>query len=144
MKSVILLSLASFLTGAGVLRGADGVTPPAKKDAAAPLPAVAALDTIQKALRDLPPGAEVDRIKKALARIREQIVKELQGRLELAESDLENWSDRLQWTKRMVAKGLISSAQARASQASLDSLRRACERLRDDLKRLGAGPAKRP
>ncbi len=135
MKSFILLSLACLLTDAGVLRGADGDAPPTKKDAAVSIRAAAALDMIQKALRDLPPGADVDQIKKALARIREQVVKDLQGRLMLAKADLEMFQERAAWSQRMATRGYLPNAQAKADNDRALTAFRVWDRLRAALKK---------
>jgi multidrug efflux pump subunit AcrA (membrane-fusion protein) len=50
-----------------------------------------------------------------------QAYQDVQGRLALAESDLEMWRDRVAWTERMVKKGFVSPGQARVEEARLQS-----------------------
>jgi hypothetical protein len=138
MKSFKLLSLICLLVGAGVLRAADGDSPKPKKDAYRAGRAVAAVEAIQKALRDLPPGADLEQIRKALARIREQIVKDVQGRLSLAKADMEQWRERAAWSERMVKKGFLTRAQAQADRAHAQDAMLRVGRLQDDLKALRA------
>jgi hypothetical protein len=115
-----------------------------KQGKARPSPAVAALEAIDKALRDLPPGPDVEQMKKSLDRLRESVAKELQTRIVVAESDLEQWRDRAAWSKRMVRKGFMTRAQAEADQAREQAAAMTLLRLRADLSALGAGKAKRP
>jgi multidrug efflux pump subunit AcrA (membrane-fusion protein) len=55
-----------------------------------------------------------------------QALKDVDGRMEMAKSDLEDWKDRAAWSARMVKKGLLSKVQADAdksrSEASAISL----------------------
>lgn len=48
-----------------------------------------------------------------------QFLKEIQGRIETAESDLEMWRDRAAWSERMVKKGYLSPSQALADRYRL-------------------------
>jgi hypothetical protein len=138
MRSFKLLSLICLLAGVGVLRAADGDSPKPKKAAYRIGRAVAAVEAVQKALRDLPPGADREQIKKALARIREQIVKDVQGRLSLAKADAEMTRERAAWSERMAKKGFMTRAQAQAERARAEATMLRVERLQDDLKTLRA------
>jgi hypothetical protein len=134
MKSFKLLALICLLAGFGVLRAADGDGPKPKKAAYRTGRAVAAVEAIQRALRDLPPGADLEQIKKALAHIREQIVKDVQGRLSLAKADAEQSSERAVWSERMVKKGYMTRAQAQAERARAEAATLRVQRLQEDLK----------
>ena len=134
MKSFKLLSLICLLAVVGVLRAADGDSPKPKKDGHRTARAVAAVEAIQKALRDLPPGADLEQIRKALARIREQIVKDVQGRLSLAKADAEQSRERAIWSERMVKKGYMTRAQAQADRAQAEASGLRVQRLQEDLK----------
>jgi multidrug efflux pump subunit AcrA (membrane-fusion protein) len=63
-----------------------------------------------------------------------QAEQDLQGRLSLAESDLEMWRDRVAWTERMVKKGFLSPGQSRAEEAHLESARLDLDKLREELR----------
>jgi hypothetical protein len=138
MKLLLALCLACLLPGAPPAAG--GGPSPKKKAAADNGRAAAALDTIQKALKDLPPGAEVEQIRKALARLREAVVKDIQGRLSVAEADLQGWTERSLWSQRMLRKGLLSKVQAQADRDRVRAAEIRRQRLRDELKALGAPP----
>src|SRR5262249_26188354 len=62
----------------------------------------------------------------------EQTRKELESRILLAESDLEQWRERINWTERMVRKGFMNSCEARAERAGMQSAQLDLERLRDE------------
>lgn len=47
----------------------------------------------------------------------------VEGRIETAKSDLENWSDRAKWSERMLKKNLMSKVQADADQSRVDGAR---------------------
>jgi hypothetical protein len=150
MRSVTLFCLGAFLVPPGAA-GAAGEKAPAvneapavNKEAAHPGRAVKALKRIEKALGDLPPGADVKQIQKALGRLREVLAKDLRGRVALAQSDLEMWRDRAAWSQRMAKKGFMTRAQAEADRARADSAAVALERARADLKALGTGGSPRP
>jgi hypothetical protein len=134
MKSFKLLSLVCLLAGVGVLRAAGGDGPKPKKEAYRTARAVAAVEAIQRALRDLPPGADREQIKKALTRIREQIVKDLQGQLSLAKADAEMVCERAAWAERMARKGYMTRAQAQADRARAEAANLRVQRLQEDLK----------
>jgi hypothetical protein len=150
MRFSTLFCLGALLVPAGAA-GAAGEkvpkgkeAPPVKKAAAQLGPAVKALKQIEKALGDLPAGAEVEQIQKALARLRETLAKDLRGQVALAESDLEMWRDRAAWSQRMAKKGFRTRAQAEADRARADAAALALERARAELKALGAGKLPRP
>lgn len=52
-----------------------------------------------------------------------QSIEDVVGRIELAQSDLQSWSDRAAWTNRMFRKGLVSKVQVDADQSKLESAR---------------------
>jgi multidrug resistance efflux pump len=62
----------------------------------------------------------------------EQTRKELENRISLAESDLEQWRERINWTERMVRKGFMNGSEARAGRAGMQSAQLDLERLRDE------------
>jgi multidrug efflux pump subunit AcrA (membrane-fusion protein) len=62
----------------------------------------------------------------------EQARKDLEGKLLLAEADVNAWSDRLAWTERQVRKGYVGATQARAEEARLQSATVTLQRLREE------------
>jgi multidrug resistance efflux pump len=62
----------------------------------------------------------------------EQTRKELEGRISQAESDLEQWRERINWTDRMVRKGYVNTCEARAERAGMQSAQLDLDRLRDE------------
>jgi HlyD family secretion protein len=50
-----------------------------------------------------------------------QTLDEINGRIEIARSDREQWLDRASWSARMVKKGFLSRSQADSDKARLDS-----------------------
>jgi multidrug resistance efflux pump len=62
----------------------------------------------------------------------EQTRKELEDRISLAESDLEQWRERINWTERMVRKGFMNNCEARAERAGMQSAQLDLDRLRDE------------
>jgi HlyD family secretion protein len=62
----------------------------------------------------------------------EQTRKELENRISLAESDLEQWRERINWTERMVRKGFMNNCEARAERAGMQSAQLDLDRLRDE------------
>jgi HlyD family secretion protein len=56
---------------------------------------------------------------KYLEGIYPQMLKDIQGRIETSESDLELWRDRAAWSERMVKKGYLSPSQAVAERSKL-------------------------
>src|SRR5207248_1529469 len=52
-----------------------------------------------------------------------QSLKDVDGRIENAHSDLENWKDRAAWSSRMYKKGLMSKVQADADESRMDGSR---------------------
>ena len=59
-------------------------------------------------------------------------LKDVQGKLETAKSDLEDWKDRAAWSSRMVKKGLMSKVQADADKSRADASRISMEKLEED------------
>jgi hypothetical protein len=139
MKTSMLVCLSVLLAARSGAEAAQEkkVSPPTDR-------AVAALQTIQKALNDLPPGAEVEQIKKAVVRLRERIVKDLRGRLALTHGDLEMAQERAQWSQRMARKGYMTRAQAEDARDRATSLRVLLDRLQQDLRTLGVDGRKGP
>lgn len=64
--------------------------------------------------------AEID-LKKYLEGDFALVFSDIQGRLEIARSDLEQWLDRSAWSQRMMRKGYLSRTQAESDKARLDS-----------------------
>jgi multidrug efflux pump subunit AcrA (membrane-fusion protein) len=52
-----------------------------------------------------------------------QALSDIDGKLETAQSDLENWKDRAAWSSRMQKKGLMSKVQADADASRVDGAR---------------------
>ena len=52
-----------------------------------------------------------------------QALEDVEGRIETARSDLENWKDRAAWSARMHKKGLMSKVQADADESRVDASR---------------------
>jgi hypothetical protein len=136
MKLLLALCLACLLPDAPPAAG--GGPSPKKKAAADNGRAAAALDTIQKALRDLPPGAEVEQIRKALARLREAVVKDIQGRLSVAEAELQGRTERALWSERMLRKGYLPKSRVQADRDRVRATEIRVKRLRDELKAVEA------
>ncbi len=71
--------------------------------------------------------AEID-LEKYLKGDYEQSLRDVEGRITMAQSDLEDWKDRAAWSNRMTKKGLMSKVQAEADasrvQASTISLQK--------------------
>ncbi len=61
-----------------------------------------------------------------------QSVKDVEGRIETARSDLENWKDRAAWSARMFKKGLMSKVQADADESRVDGSRIAVEKVEEE------------
>jgi HlyD family secretion protein len=61
-----------------------------------------------------------------------QAVKDVDGRIETARSDLENWKDRAAWSARMTKKGLMSKVQADADDSRVDGARIALEKIQEE------------
>jgi HlyD family secretion protein len=61
-----------------------------------------------------------------------QSVKDVDGRIETARSDLENWKDRAAWSARMFKKGLMSKVQADADDSRVDGSRIALEKVQEE------------
>ena len=61
-----------------------------------------------------------------------QSLKDVEGRIETARSDLENWRDRAAWSARMVKKGLMSKVQADADDSRVDGSRIALEKVDEE------------
>jgi len=102
-----------------------------------------ALEAIRKALADLPPGAETDQIKKSLERLQSQL-KDLQGRVTLAEADLAMWRERMAWSERMAKKGFLTNQQAQADRARFNSAEIALQKVQEEFKKFLGDPKKRP
>lgn len=51
----------------------------------------------------------------------QQALQDVMGRIELAESDRDQWQDRAAWSRRMNSLGLLSKTQADSDQSKLDS-----------------------
>ncbi len=61
-----------------------------------------------------------------------QSVKDVDGRIETARSDLENWRDRAAWSARMFKKGLMSKVQADADDSRVDGARISLEKVQEE------------
>ena len=61
-----------------------------------------------------------------------QSLKDVDGRIETARSDLENWKDRAAWSARMHKKGLMSKVQADADDSRVDGSRIALEKVEEE------------
>ncbi len=61
-----------------------------------------------------------------------QSLKDVEGRIETARSDLENWKDRAAWSARMAKKGLMSKVQADADDSRVDGSRIALEKVEEE------------
>ncbi|HWY86866.1 MAG TPA: hypothetical protein VNX28_09085, partial [Gemmataceae bacterium] len=61
-----------------------------------------------------------------------QSLKDVDGRIETARSDLENWKDRAAWSARMQKKGLMSKVQADADDSRVDGSRIALEKVEEE------------
>src|SRR5580765_928606 len=61
-----------------------------------------------------------------------QALKDVEGRIETARSDLENWKDRAAWSQRMLKKGLMSKVQADADESRVDGARFALDKVEEE------------
>jgi multidrug resistance efflux pump len=61
-----------------------------------------------------------------------QLLKDVLGRIKVAESDLEQQRDRAAWAKRMLKKGYFSASQAEAEQSRLQSYELALSKLQEE------------
>src|SRR5204863_9463825 len=61
-----------------------------------------------------------------------QSLKDVDGRIETARSDLDSRSDRAAWSNRMLQKGLMSKVQADADQSRLDGARFALQKVEEE------------
>jgi HlyD family secretion protein len=59
-------------------------------------------------------------------------LKDIQGKMETAKSDLEDWKDRAAWSARMVKKGLMSKVQADADKSRSEASRISLGKLEED------------
>lgn len=90
-----------------------------------------ALRTMRQALRDLPAGADADTIRGALDRLQKRLLEDLEGRIRLAESDVEMWQDRAAWSERMAKRGFVSQRQVEADRVRLKTAAGTLDRLRE-------------
>jgi RND family efflux transporter MFP subunit len=61
-----------------------------------------------------------------------QSLKDVEGRIETARSDLENWKDRAAWSARMQKKGLVSKVAADADESRVDGARIALDKVEEE------------
>jgi multidrug efflux pump subunit AcrA (membrane-fusion protein) len=61
-----------------------------------------------------------------------QSLKDVEGRIETARSDLEMWKDRSAWSARMFKKGLYSKVQTDADESRVDGSRIALEKVEEE------------
>lgn len=61
-----------------------------------------------------------------------QALKDVDGRIETAMSDLDSWRDRSAWSQRMLKKNLVSKSQADADVAKADGARIAVEKVQEE------------
>jgi len=62
-----------------------------------------------------------------------QTLSDIEGRIEIARSDREQWIDRAAWSLRMVGKGYLSRSQADAEKAKLDSAEFGLKKVQSEL-----------
>jgi multidrug resistance efflux pump len=62
-----------------------------------------------------------------------QLLNEVEGRIKIAESDLEMWEDRSAWSERMVKRGFLSRSQAEADRARLESAKISLKKVKGEL-----------
>jgi hypothetical protein len=112
-----------------------------------------AIEAVIKRLDELPAAAPKDDRRPGLLlpeeinKLREAALADIQGRIAIAQADLEMWKERLAWSERMVKKGFLTAQQAAQEQARLKTAELLLEKLRQELKALtGASeePAKKP
>ncbi|HYT90356.1 MAG TPA: hypothetical protein VEL76_16740 [Gemmataceae bacterium] len=61
-----------------------------------------------------------------------QALKDVEGRIEIARSDLDSWKDRAAWSARMVKKGLMSKVQADADKDRMEGSRIALQKVLEE------------
>jgi HlyD family secretion protein len=61
-----------------------------------------------------------------------QALKDVEGRIKTAESDLEDWKDRASWSSRMVKKNLMSKVQADADANRVDASNIALQKVQEE------------
>jgi multidrug resistance efflux pump len=64
----------------------------------------------------------------------EQLKKDIEGRMSLADSDLQTWLDRVAWSERMVKKGYISGSQAQSERSKLQNAEITMQRVAEELR----------
>src|SRR5262249_37556183 len=141
MKIGLATVLLSALAGPPLLRAADDAKPPPK-----PRPVkqdrltriTNAVETMEQALLDLPPGPEVEQIRNALDRLHVKL-----KAISLAQSELEQQKERAAWAERMVTKKYMTQQQAEAEKALLKKYENALDRLKKDLDGLADHPKER-
>ncbi|MCI0463161.1 MAG: hypothetical protein L0Z62_39955 [Gemmataceae bacterium] len=99
-----------------------------------------AIQQIRDALKDLPAGADVDQIKRALDRLQKRVLDELEGRIAVATADLERWTERSAWSARMLARGYMSRTQAEADKERLRAATLTLSRLQEQRRALAPEP----
>ncbi len=139
MRACVLAGLAVLLGAPAAVASKDVLLPPftfpdgAKGGKGS---AAAALQTMRKALDDLPPGPERDAIAKALGAMRKRLEGDLVPRIKVAESDAEMCTERSAWSQRMLKRGFVSQAQAEADRARQLQAVAELQRLRAELRQL--------
>jgi hypothetical protein len=119
MKTLKLCGLAWLVLAVGGLKAQDAPRPKDKDPDVA-----AALEALQKALENLPPGPESEQIKKNLA--------DSKSRLALAVADLEMWKERVAWAERLAKKGFLSNTQFQAEKERLKAAEIALDRAKQE------------
>jgi hypothetical protein len=115
MKSLALLG---WLLVAAAAPAQDPTKEPTRAEDDRVKQVTAAIESMRKALADLPRTDETDQIRRSLDRLRERIT-DARTPLELARSDVEMLVDRVAWSDRMARKGFATPAQVLADRTRL-------------------------
>lgn len=136
-----------FAVGALLLLAPLGMAPMVAADEAKPPPRpkpvkqdrltriTAAVETMEQALLDLPPGVEAENIRKALDQLHQKL-----DAIVIAQSDLEQAKERAAYAERMAKRKYMTEQQADAEKARLKKFENVLERLKKDLEGLGSHP----
>ncbi len=121
---------------------------PAADDAKRPPPApikqdrigrvTAAVEAMELALVDLPPGAEKEQIRIAVERLRIKL-----DAIKIARSEMDQQHERAAWAERMAKKGYMTQQQADAEKSKLNNYELTLQKLKKDLEGLSGHPKER-
>jgi len=132
------LGLVFLVLAASAPAADDAKSPPApiKQDRIGRV--TAAVEAIEQALPDLPPGVEKEQIRMAVAQLRLKL-----DAIKLARSDVDQQHERAAWAERMAKKGYMTQQQADAEKSKLNKYELFLQKLKKDLEGLSGHPKER-